>query len=643
MYKKAIIVIISLCLVVKSVQGARQASIDTDRITLNPYGSPVGSYLLAYKNFRDIRIDSNFDGKIDKWFLKKDNVEVLLSYKEGNISSIHFKFYGRSTINEMTYIPGHGAKFKRIAMSTRSFKRMNGEFKCPLEKRNLSDNALEISNTAIRNSIDPYFSDSCVSQSAIYLQLSKNLADTIISERADKSISSCMEKNKLPEGLPLSGKEDKGLTPLLLAERFRLEVGHLEKGSDDFVGKVNCGINAKTKGVSALYDEKGAFNFLFQEQADKVSDLAVKTSIDHEILHMCGLENDEMIKQITDKCIGPLGDKQSFDGQSGATFDHSSDIPSVKAKAAQDAVLEKDDLNGAKPATLTEINSGSKANSLDIANEIATAQPIPSATQVAQTPAIDRSPEGLANALDSSYGTSAPVFAFANQVLSTPAVASTGNLATTSSPSSNSKVTDRSVPQIAPSGNSPSGGRVVEQIELSPAEIAAGMVPQASTTAAANTVAQTRDSSNQIKRVPASVPSVQRKAELASGGQGGSGVDLSAGSSSLTSPPALASLQTSEGSEPRANQKPATAQRKPASISNSSRSEAAPSTSRDEIVTFISKSNYDAAKKKLQDPSFIKNLNSSGVKILDLYGNSYGAKNAKIIFLDEGDHFALQK
>jgi hypothetical protein len=62
-----------------------------------------------------------------------------------------------------------------------------------------------------------------------------------------------------------------------------------------------------------------------------------------------------------------------------------------------------------------------------------------------------------------------------------------------------------------------------------------------------------------------------------------------------------------------------------------------------ELVSFISQSSYETARDKLQDPRFIGNLEANNITIFDLRGNSYGARQGAVVFLDKGNRFVRQK
>lgn len=116
------------------------------------------------------------------------------------------------------------------------------------------------------------------------------------------------------------------------------------------------------------------------------------------------------------------------------------------------------------------------------------------------------------------------------------------------------------------------------------------------------------------------------------GSYSGSGAGASLGSAPAQSPvrgPA-ATRPNGGGTEPVKNAK-------------SDTGSSAPSAARDEVITFISNSNYAQAKEKLSDPAFGKQLESQKITVLDLYGNSFGATKGEVIFLDQGDRFVRQK
>jgi|GEM_PF-4548233 Type IV secretory pathway, TrbL components len=79
--------------------------------------------------------------------------------------------------------------------------------------------------------------------------------------------------------------------------------------------------------------------------------------------------------------------------------------------------------------------------------------------------------------------------------------------------------------------------------------------------------------------------------------------------------------------------------RSPASASSGDSPE---NVSGDEIVSFIKNSDYQSTKSKLQDYKFQNKLKSNSITIIDRSGNSIGAAEGKIIFVDKGNRFEKQ-
>ena len=686
---------------------SQKISVNPGQAIINPTGTSVGTFLLAYKDYSDIRIDSDLDGKVDYWAVKKGNLQVITRYVNGKISYIQMKKYASHEVTEAIYSVANDGRLHLETAKRRHAILMNGEAEtisiesfaknCQQKEateKSLSDLAGALNRQQLAKAIDGYFDDSCTP----YIeQLEKPLQDLLEEEihgegNFNRQISKCIvDKEK-----DLNLSADNGLSAKVISANFRKQAAAMALGDKSFIGAIKCDEKSDS-GTTATHEEGGGITFHFS-RGSSAQNQSIDTLFEHELLHRADVKNEDLVKNITSACPlkknSEIKIKTDIQSVNQSMFGTNKDAQNAADKAAaeksantniaseaQQALAKFDKTNlvtsiASSPALIKDAENAVKeagGENINLANEIATASPLPSGETLAQT-TIQKTPEGISDAVNNSYSQGAPVLRMANQVMgtmNTPAIADTtaesssdsygsnsdsyvgaSNTASSQNSSSSARTTSPSR-TIASTGDTrftnitsrntlKADEKVVEQIDLTNANSAVapirattsdgGASPTASATTAPGNSAMAKRAAS-VSRRPAS---------------SGGGSDLAAAG---VSNPTVGSLSSgiasadSSGPSAQAQARTATSGRKAASTVSSGTPSNSSSTgaSKDEVVTFISNANYGTSKNKLKDPTFVNTLKVNKVTIVDLYGNSYGADKGDVIFLDEGNRFVRQK
>lgn len=665
-------------------------SVNPDQVIINPGERSVGKFLLNFKDYSDIRIDSDLDGKVDYWSIKKGNLQVTIRYVNGKVAYLKMKRITSSDVREALYIPTSNGKLKLVTAGKHRNLVMNGDADsspstdsptqtCPLKKNSpetsLSDLAKTLHQQQVYENIESYFDDSCSSRMDV---LEKPLADIILKEifatspESQESISSCIEDKQKPLDL---GSEPT-LSAQIISSNFKSEIAALSVGDKSFKNGIKCVEDENVDEPSATLEEGKGITLRFPKDPRK-NRANLNDLFEHELLHRADIQDEATVRKIVQAC--PLKREtvkltavlsNNFSMQELPKNAENSLAKVAKSakkvevqKEADDALSKVSDDNTSTRSVAIAVNDaknavqGSAQSKIDLASEIATATPIPSAETLAQTN-VQKTPEGISDAVNDSYAQGAPILRMANQVMgtvNTPALADTTTYEGSSYSSSSS---NDSTSSTAPSRSVASTGtarianitsrntlktdeRVVEQVDLSnsnpsPAPTVATSTDSNSSSAAVGTTSARSNAAAVTKRAN----SVNRTPASGSG----SG-DLAAMNTANPSVGSFSSGAETDSSNPIAQSaRTSNTGRRPASTASATGGgNSSSESSRDEVVTFFSNANYETSKGKLKDPAFVNNLKTNKVTIVDLYGNSYGADKGDVIFLDEGNRFVRQK
>lgn len=668
-------------------QSPKKTYLKAEEIIYNPGGSKPGRYMITYKDFEDVRIDGDMDGQIDLWYIKKGTTEIYTHFENGQAKHWQVRL-GGNTVREAAYSLSQG-KWEISNFNSRKPLLMNlQEEGCEVStiQKKLKSFTADVSYMTVASSAEELLLDSsCVKNlsSDDKRTVVKNISQALV----NPTIQTCLNNPKFQEAV----SEDKfAISGKLLAAKFELQKAQLSQQPKHYGPLLKCE-KAEGQNKTLTTDESTGFIHLDLEKAKNKPTIAglgkapiiSAEGITHELLHRAGLKKESEVKAVEDLCAKlkkgeALGSDNSVQSIMGAISVDEGAKETAKKSEGNTQQVVKDSAKKA-PVTKTDSNSAPSApapkSGTEIAAKAATAN-IPVELTVAQTqiPPANTLSESISNpapvteagsqqALVRSASESSGMLRMANNLagsFSTQAVAAdTGS----ASGGSGSKEVSRSVastgaPIKASNGNPASdllkasartlsaGDRVVEEITIDGPSTAQKAAPTRSAnvaSASAPTDRQAPSSTNEASRAPASQGSAS--------GEVGSGMAAGGGGGGFASPSGSvgSSLGFSGGGSAGApvrgpaatNPEPAT--NTPAKSNSKQEVGSSSAGSREKIITDISRNTYKETKQKLSDPEFGKQLESQKITILDLYGNSTGAKKGEVIFLDQGDRFVRQK
>lgn len=658
-------------------QSPKKTYLKAEEVIYNPGGSKPGRYIVSYKDFEDIRIDGDLDGQIDFWYLRKGTTEVFTRFENGQPKRWDVRLGGK-TVREASYTLKEG-QWLLADVNTRHRSLLNLEDEgcetASIQKK-LKAFTTDVKEGALKKAVSEFLIDESCKQNLAATE-QPMVVSRITKAIMEDEVQACLNDPKFQEAvsgnkIAISGK--------LLAAKFELQKAQLSQQPKNYGPLLKCEKADGQEKTLSTDESTGFIHFDLEKARSKPTvaglgkaPILSTEGITHELLHRAGLKSESEVKTVEGLCqklkIGmPLGSDNTVATIMGAISVQEGTKKTAEKSEGNTQQVVKDSATKT-PVAKTDTNSAPSApapkSGTEIAAKAATAN-IPTELTVAQTqiPPANTLSESISNpapvteagsqqALVRSASESSGMLRMANNLagsFSTQAVAAdTGG----ASGGSGSKEVSRSfastgAPIKASNGNPASdllkasartlsaGDRVVEEITIDGPSTA----QQAAPTRSAN---QAPNSTNEASRAPASQGSAS--AEVGSGmaaGGGGGGFASSGGS-------AGSSLGFSGGGSAGSPVRgPAATNPEPATntpaISNSKQEVGSSSVgSRDKIITDISRSTYRETKQKLSDPEFGKQLESQKITILDLYGNSTGAKKGDVIFLDQGDRFVRQK
>lgn len=665
-------------------QGPQRKALDVQKITYNPGGHKIGRFIVSYKDYEDIRIDSDWDGQIDQWYLRKGATEVQVRFQNGQASHLQIKHIGAKLVSLASYNKV-GEKFLLESATQRAPILMNlseEEAKCEIEsiKAKMQSHNKQIEDEIIKDIIgEKLISSECkdnLSRKEL-AQVKKGLQSSL-SEGSD--LNNCFKNKNFIE----AANQNKSLkiSPELLVARFQLQTAQLTHQADDNAPLLRCEkAPGQTSALSTTEERKIHLN---PSKAKENKAFIDKQDFEHELLHRSGLESEDEVKAVETICK-LISIKQNLNNGTTKSFGHvisnetiAKNIASVENESTANLNTggNKSPAASAEPKKGVEVAKTSTADSSPArapaatGNQLAASQAtanIPKEMTVAQTgipaaPTLSQSitnpppatEAGAQQAVVQSASESGGVLRMANNLvgaMNSRAVASDSLASNDSNTSSKSEVSSGTKTKSTESNRTKSDAfatfsrnkvgsdeRIVEQITLDGNNIQPSTARSASQEVVSSKAPQPAGSREPAAAKGAAQNEVARS--TSSGGSfsggGGSGFD--------SSTPAMAGGGSSPSRAPAAVNPSIEAKARPAT----QKTEPTPSTgtkdtTRDEVVTFISNGSYRNTKEKLQKPEFRKQLESQKITVLDLYGNSVGATKGEVIFLDQGDKFVRQK
>lgn len=676
-------------------QAPQRTLLDPHKIIYNPEKDKIGRFVISYKEYEDIRIDSDWDGQIDYWYLRRGPLQVNVQLNAGQPDKLEIKNVGDSIVSLASY-RWNNSKFIIEKVSQRPLILMNlsaEDAKCQIDEIKTKMNTLgqSIEDGLLKNLVnDKLVSKDCEKDlsSREVGKLQRSLFSAIsnsIEAKDDARIASCLYKPKFKEAYDKKFKS--GIPADLIAARFQLQAMQLAHQADDHAPLITCEPAEGQKSPLAT-SEKRKIHLNAQIYKEKNS-VPSTEDLEHELLHRSGLESEEQVEAVVSVCkqISENNFDMGFKSVRGNTDDAASQATkdqSGKASADTKAALEtrapasdsggKSGVEVAKPSSPPAANSPSSsstpaANGNQIAASQASAN-IPKEMTLAQSgipdsPTLSKSitspppatEAGSQQALVQSASESSGVLRMANNLVGAmnTRAGATDKMASAESNITNSEVSAKSSGTAKSSDSNKaksnpfaalsrdkvsSNERIVEQITLDGNQApSSSPAPSSSRAVSANRPGQAAAGQS---NTPFEQSEVARGAS-ASGARssGDTGASFNATAPSMGGGSGGSPSRSPAAVKPSIAAKTRSANRNPNDLAPSQ--QASSTVTREEVVTYISNSSYQATKEKLQKPDFRKQLETQKITVLDLYGNTVGAPKGEVIFLDQGDKFVRQK
>lgn len=665
-------------------QGPQHKALDVQKITYNPGGHKVGRFIVSYKDYEDIRIDSDWDGQIDQWYLRKGATEVQVLFQSGQAIHFQIKHVGANLVSLASYNKV-GEKFLLESVTQRAPILMNlSEAEAQCEIKSIKEKMQSYNNQIVEELLKEIVGEKLISSKCKDNLDRKELAQvkrslqSSLSESSD--LNSCFKEKKFIE----AANQNKSfkIPPELLVARFQLQTAQLTHQADDNAPLLHCEkAPGQTSALSTMEDRKIHLN---PSKAKENKAFIDKQDFEHELLHRSGLESEDEVKAVEAICK-LISIKHNLKNGSTKSFGHvisnetmakniasvenestanlntgDSKRPAASAEPKKSAEVAKSAPSNNSPTRAPAATGNQLAASQATANipkEMTVAQAgIPAAPTLSQSitnppPATEA---GAQRAVAQSASESGGVLRMANNLagaMNSRAVASDSLASNDSNTSSKSEVASGTKTKFPEASRTKSDAfaafsrnkvgsdeRIVEQITLDGNNIQ----PSAAMRSASKEVVGSKATQPTGSREPAAAKGTGPSEVGRSASSGGS--HSGGGGSFDSSTPAMASGGSSPTRAPAAvNPSIEAKTRTAAQKAEPAKAVDKNNTTRDEVVTFISNGRYRNTKEKLQKPEFRKQLESQKITVLDLYGNSVGATKGEVIFLDQGDKFVRQK
>lgn len=649
----------ALTTLIFALQAHGKTPLRAEDIIYNPGGNLLGQFVVAYKDYEDMRIDADLDGLIDFWRIKKGSLQIELFFKSGQVDRYFVRKLLRDHAIEYNYKASNG---KLLLVQARVRGLITSGFSsdiCEDNLKNLEEELKKFSSDVEKSTATEVVSNSLLDPSCKekFGRDATRIASAFLNALDPKGLSDCFNSDHFDKSVNF-GKDDQ-LSKKILRASFSLQAKQLIFQSENYKGILKCEFTDKKDFAPAATSESGTITFYkSSEPSAKLPD-KVKETVEHELLHRLGIFSEDTVKGIlnacsTNKIARAALQNNAFSNGFGVTTLGNVSAASVEDIKNQTANIPAN-VAASTPTTIgSSLSSGNVSTSAEqvaaestanIPREIAAGQvQTPPAARVASAvinppPATDA---GAQQALVQSASDSGGVIRAANNLIgsmSTPALANNDSSARAASSrrdsssevtSSTSTITDFSsgtksrVPAsvaLQSRDKLANDERVVEQITVDGGDVRA---PE---------TARVSNDSRTVK-VPSDVGAARA-------------TNTSVGSNAVSAPSsseiALSSSSVSGGNAPLGSSVSSSTPQRGQSNSRSASRAPAAAISKDEVITFFSRGDYSVTKRKLKDPSFQQELKSQDITVLDFYGNTYGAPKGSVIFLDQGDRFVRQK
>jgi hypothetical protein len=629
----------------------------SDGVVINPRGTSVGQRLLGYKDYEDIRIDSDLDGKVDEWYLRKGKTQVRVSYRSSKIDSVAISQIHNKIINYKRFENVSGKLRLTIAQERPVLTMYGSPENCApqLLSAKITDFNSDIS-AIIKNPAVDNTSKSCNIQDLP--QFSKNFSEALqLLPINGETIAGCLEKATTIKSFDVGA----------VVSKLRIRYDKISSNHGEEMFACQKKPNSKFHGETS---EDGSINFILPEApTDPVTSFdELEKLIHHELLHSAGVKNEKMVDRIIESCrkkgeFVPLQNESvTYVEQNSLTVvDNVANKSKANTKEGSRIAKEVSRTSPKRAPTGVDSAAAKSGGGLDMKSEIANAEAIIPSAEKLNVAKVDKSPAGKEQALRDSVQESAPVFRMANQAMgmsNNPAMADSGSSETGSSSSSSSSSSERYQSRYGryqskfDSGAVGNDEYVAEEIDLTKnaaakAQKDATKVRNQQVTRSGTyqpaTLATEDDGSKANSRGPASVDAetaAGRKRTGAVANNSDSGGSIATGAAGGS-----ADLSTSSGGSGASGKTAQNRSRAPASASRGPASTAQQGSpaQKQEIMTKLTNSDYYFMKRQLKDSEFVSELEANSVKVYDANGFVWGNKSGSTIYYDDGKRFIKQR
>lgn len=592
------------------------------------------TFVVFDKNYLDLRIDRNQDGKIDYWEIQKNNLKLQIFYGSQNNIFVIKKFLDKNVL-EKVYINKNG-KFILASNKTRPQKHFHySESNCTGETKELkissdvlsiTDNEKDLENFILK--LSPSCMDSVVDINNIFhnLQTRKN------------ELVNCIQNapSEIYNGLSIqadaiSSKFFAYLEKIrsdIEEEMLICEGDEVKTDEQKIYLPIDVSGNLKADGKK-IFHELVHINDISQIQKSESSD---KNAVD---------PSEKLAQDLTTLCfdkkpIDLSADPILVDGSNGWSLpitdkllsEGTAEAGTQGSVAISPAVAETLQQNGptVSPAAMNRVADSSGASTANkISNQQTSAMVASANTLLGPTPAY-------ASETNSSSTSRGP----ASTGSSTASATSSGS---GSSKSSRSPIkaygkNEVTMPKGLKHGTKLASDEYIkEEIDLTKSNSASSPSRDVSRPSRASNSrdASARPSTSRTPPEPspsasgAGSSSAAASAVVPRGNVGSTDVSPISNTPSSGGSPRTSAARTSTSRTPRT----------PASVKPSSEG-----TNR--IVEAFTAS-YGQMKNRLRQPRFIETLKENSITVYDYTGNKFGADRGEIVFVDKGDRFVRQK
>ncbi|WP_413576476.1 hypothetical protein ACLVWU_00380 [Bdellovibrio sp. HCB290] len=673
-------------------------------IILNPRGTLATQRILSYKNYDDIRIDRDLDGKVDEWYLRKDNTEIHVSYNAGQFAKLQFKvFKGQNVgVKEFVY------KNNKLVLTKSEFRPMlvmHGEAEkdsCDQQNTVLADKVSSL-NEDIAAVLSKTNDEKKSCELTEFPKFSKRLSIIL------RDIAS----NPTKFNTCVAGQTIEGVDSNLVSSKLTATMAKMRENPTATDKIFTCGFTTESEATGKT-TEDGRISFEIPKESEDppVGLVSMFRLVYHELVHSAGVTNEDSIYQILKSCLEIPGDKR-FVKQLNSNPTTVFMAPVMKTHTENAANNTSQEAANTKINEVLEVKqssskrspaSASRAgdNSVNMKNEIAKAKAIPNADElsVAKT---DKSPQGKEQAVRESVSESAPLFRAANQVMgvsNTPAMAdnsesqnsnknsdyypsrsaSSRSSSSSSSGSGNaySGTSTYSESETSSSrsdsggsstgsryqsrhgryqskGNSGGGGVGSDEFIAEEVDLTKGAAKSASNRSPARQPAGSYQSNTQSYQPSSNSDSASSgtdetskgrrsaSAPARSGGGDSPAIAGGGGGSSINMGSSAGGGGSNSGSSSAASNSRNTARTTASSRAPASATGPVNKEQQREVMSEIVDRDHSQVRTDLKSQSFQDNLKANRIKIIDYNGNRWGDPEGMVIYLDDGSRFIRQR